>query len=661
MKHYFKKMLARFVAAAVSLSSLSLSTLVTNVEAAASAASHELVISTVELTQEELIAADYHVEVPIYIEGGSWSNATCTIQYDVELLAYNSFSAGSLISGSFWNDADNSAIGRCSVVIIATSQIAQGYIGSVCFDVSSNVQPGDLIQLTWYTENSNVDGDATDFTNGAIVIAETVMETTTTTTTGNDYTTTDGTYTTTTTTTDGNMCETTYDTNVTTIAPQSYCDGCGKILADGEGVRTPLGMFLCSECLDAGMGGTTPPANTSVTTAVITTGTTQDEYTTTGEDTTSVVTTQNVTTTTAVSTTTATASEREIIANAYMFGMIGADSCWGLSEVNDSSTAAYITGDGQYTVEWVISGEGADKLQFLAVCLDPADGDDFTRVTYPDLFITVDQVWVDGVQFEGYQSSANAVNYGYYESSKGVTRIYLHDEWAGTGVKDIPDDMPVYQSVKVVFTVGGLGGDASETVAGIQVKSNTNEETPMFFADDKTPLMFEDYTITAVMGDGTPIDITEDCAVAGDITPYSLYWDAYNMGSPAFDFKAYFEYNGSNEAVLEYLENKGTDKLCSVELCVGQRGDANLDHCVDTKDAASMARYCAVAAGGLDTPILSEKDNAVALFVGDTNSDGLIDTKDAAMSAKYAALYASSSSDDEAQKNYDIWSELLAS
>ncbi len=645
MKHCLTKITAFILSIAVAVSCLSISTLRDII--IADAASRRMIISTAVLTKDELIAADYEVEIPLYIGGDSWSTATCVIQYDADVLSYIDYSPSSLISGAVFTDANNESDGKCAVAITSVNPIASGCIGSIFFKVSSDVQTGDLIQLTWNTENSNVDGDTTDFTNGAIVIADTVIDTTTTTTTTTTaddiYTTTDGTYTTTTTTTDGNMCETTYDTNVTTIAPQSYCDGCGKALADGEGVRTPLGMFLCSECVDAGMGGTTPPSETSVTT-------TANHVSGTAN-----------TTTTAVSTTTATSSEREIIANAFMFGMIGAEGCWGLSEVNDSSTAAYITGDGQYTVEWVLEGGGTDSLQFLAVCIAGADGEDFTRVAYPDLFITVNQVWIDGVQYEDYQTSANAVNYSYYEGSQGVTRIYLHDQWAGSGVADVPADTSVLQSVKVVFTVGGLGGDASETVANVIVESGTDEGKPMFYADDKTPLSFENYTITAVMGDGTRLDITQDCAVAGNATPYSLYWDEYNTGSPVLDFKAYFEYNGSSEAVLEYLENKGTDTLCSVDLCVGQRGDANLDHFVDTKDAASMARYCAVAAGGLETPVLSEKDNELALYIGDTNADGLIDTKDAAMAAKYVALYASSSSDDAAQIYYDVWSGLLAS
>ncbi|MBO5383565.1 MAG: hypothetical protein J6A30_04625 [Ruminococcus sp.] len=62
----------------------------------------------------------------------------------------------------------------------------------------------------------------------------------------------------------------------TTAAPLDYCEGCGKHLESGEGIRTPLGMFLCRSCVNMGMGGTTAPphsdSDTSTTTAL--TGTT---------------------------------------------------------------------------------------------------------------------------------------------------------------------------------------------------------------------------------------------------------------------------------------------------------------------------------------------------------------------------------------------------
>lgn len=44
-----------------------------------------------------------------------------------------------------------------------------------------------------------------------------------------------------------------------TLAPQSYCDLCDADIPEGEGVRTPLGLFICPDCKAAGAGGTTAP------------------------------------------------------------------------------------------------------------------------------------------------------------------------------------------------------------------------------------------------------------------------------------------------------------------------------------------------------------------------------------------------------------------
>lgn len=61
---------------------------------------------------------------------------------------------------------------------------------------------------------------------------------------------------------------------MTTLAPQDYCDACGKSIPDGEGVRTPLGLFICPVCNSAGAGGTTVAIGGTATTAVTTMPTT---------------------------------------------------------------------------------------------------------------------------------------------------------------------------------------------------------------------------------------------------------------------------------------------------------------------------------------------------------------------------------------------------
>lgn len=56
----------------------------------------------------------------------------------------------------------------------------------------------------------------------------------------------------------------------TTVAEVRACDGCGKEINVSDGIITPLGMFLCTDCRSIGMGGTRPqfpPNNETTTTA----------------------------------------------------------------------------------------------------------------------------------------------------------------------------------------------------------------------------------------------------------------------------------------------------------------------------------------------------------------------------------------------------------
>lgn len=84
--------------------------------------------------------------------------------------------------------------------------------------------------------------------------------------------------------------ETTEVVTGTTLAPQDHCDSCGEFVPEGEGVRSPLGMFLCQSCSKLGIGGTTTsyhtthPDGTGTTTtnhAIGTGTTTASTYTTT--------------------------------------------------------------------------------------------------------------------------------------------------------------------------------------------------------------------------------------------------------------------------------------------------------------------------------------------------------------------------------------------
>ncbi len=160
----------------------------------------------------------------------------------------------------------------------------------------------------------------------------------------------------------------------------------------------------------------------------------------------------------------------DAMAVATFMGMIGGAECWGLEDVAAPSTYAEINGDGTYEVTWDVTGGGTDTVQFLGVQIAPNNGlDNFTTDTFPGLEVSLDEVWIDGVQLTDYVVSDAAINTAYYEGAAGTTRIYLHDDWAGTGVEDLPSATNISQSIKVVFTVtgmefaaGGMLGDVNE-------------------------------------------------------------------------------------------------------------------------------------------------------------------------------------------------------
>ena len=148
------------------------------------------------------------------------------------------------------------------------------------------------------------------------------------------------------------------------------------------------------------------------------------------------------------------------IGTAALVGAIGATQVWGADEVTDGSKTANINGDAQYEVVWNVTDGGTDTVEFLAVQIPGLSSD-----KYADLAVTVDGVYVDGKEVEGYTTSADAINLAYTEGGAACTRIYLIDGWAGTGVADIAGNTAITSSLKVVFTVSGTGIEGTSNVS----------------------------------------------------------------------------------------------------------------------------------------------------------------------------------------------------
>ena len=184
------------------------------------------------------------------------------------------------------------------------------------------------------------------------------------------------------------------------------------------------------------------------------------------------------------------ASAADEIAKAYFIGSVGTASNWKEGE-NSGAAVTSIDGDAQYQVTWDFSeatntGSGGDW--FLAAVITPDDtSSNFTTDTYPNLTVTLDEVYVDGNLITGYDAS-NAVNTAYYEGSAGVTRIYINSSWAD-GKTLLFDDKDIESQVKVVFTVSGLGVEGTSNVT-------KNEPSTTTTAADSTVT-----TTTAASGD----------------------------------------------------------------------------------------------------------------------------------------------------------------
>ncbi len=227
----------------------------------------------------------------------------------------------------------------------------------------------------------------------------------------------------------------------------------------------------------------------------------------------------------------------------------------------------------------------------------------------------------------------------------------------------------------------------ADDTSNIEDVSNSEFELSVFIFDqssNKTPIT----TCTADLTDSVTVDYSSanashDISATGsgsdDLSPFDLYW---SMTPSANEFTCSYKFNmskidelfsdintkygldldyESNSDLLEgilYDENGNAIDLGSFTCKVAQRGDANLDHAVDTRDAASMAKYCSLVANGAENPELSANDNELAQFAGDVNGDGVIDTRDAASAAKYASIYATYDTSDAAKAYYAIMTEM---
>lgn len=159
-----------------------------------------------------------------------------------------------------------------------------------------------------------------------------------------------------------------------------------------------------------------------------------------------------------------TASAADEIGQAYFIGSFGTASNWEAGE-NEYASVTSIDGDATYAVSWTFDSDTATDTGdswFLCVCIYPSGTtENFTTDSLPDLTVTLDTLTIDGTE---YDTSSATVNTAYYEGDPGVTRIYIHDDWSGSGATELVDDCSVTSEIYAEFTISGTGQTGTSNI-----------------------------------------------------------------------------------------------------------------------------------------------------------------------------------------------------
>lgn len=170
------------------------------------------------------------------------------------------------------------------------------------------------------------------------------------------------------------------------------------------------------------------------------------------------------------------------------------------------------------------------------------------------------------------------------------------------------------------------------------------------------------------------------------VNPYTMYFTEYSNGTPTNDFEIELtvsdisrfnlslttdiarstNINIDSEGLLPlmtlgtlYDSNGNPLSVGTVDISISLRGDANLDHVIDSRDAALISKYASDIAIGTENPVISAINNALAKIVADVNNDEVIDTRDASNVSIYSSKNANYVSGVPAYQKYiDIWTEI---
>lgn len=180
-----------------------------------------------------------------------------------------------------------------------------------------------------------------------------------------------------------------------------------------------------------------------------------------------------------------TVNAATIVGKAVLLGQMGTYTQMTADQaVTNASTVANIDGNAQYEATWNITGTGAASIDFLALQISGADTTsadyaNFSSTKYPNLSVSIDAVYVDGVQAT-YTSSPTSVDLKYNDNGKEASRIYLTSVTANPILcQDLSSLTAVKSQIKVVFTVSGLDTQGTSNVSiPTQPTTNANSQFP---------------------------------------------------------------------------------------------------------------------------------------------------------------------------------------
>ncbi len=172
----------------------------------------------------------------------------------------------------------------------------------------------------------------------------------------------------------------------------------------------------------------------------------------------------------------------------------------------DWETSTAVTGDGQYTIESTAVAGAYDIGVFIVDIKDMS-------AKAPEAAAVLDKIEIDGSEIE---FDADKINYGDIEGN-GNYRIEIFNQYNDSTKNDPAVDQAsaVNSSVKVTFTVSGLGGEAPKAAESEPASAETAETAEKQEADNTAVPEPDSSTGSAATGNASSSAMLYIIAFAG--------------------------------------------------------------------------------------------------------------------------------------------------